>query len=361
MISENFKKLIIFSLIGFSAFLHACAEREGDTGITLFESLLPDHTLVTFENNLEFDPDFNIYNYRNFYNGGGVAVGDISGNGLPDIFFVGNKVANGLYLNKGDFEFEDITESAGVSGNMAWSTGVSFVDINGNGLLDIYVTNSSEVPEDERRNELYINNGDLTFTEQAAEYGLDDPGYGIHAVFFDYNSNGLLDMYLLNNSNEAISNFDISDNQRMIRDDLGGDKLFRNEGGYFTDVSVEAGIYGSEIGFSLSASISDINRNGLLDIYVANDFFERDYLYLNNGDGSFEEVLSDQLRSITAASMGSDIADLTNNGWPDIYVSDMLPADDRREKTITTFEPWELYQGKTTMDTAISLHEMFFN
>jgi enediyne biosynthesis protein E4 len=155
---------------------------------------------------------------------------------------------------------------------MAWSTGVSFVDINGNGLLDIYVTNSSEVPEDDRRNELFINNGDLTFTERAAEFGLDDPGYGIHAVFFDYNGNGLLDMYLLNNSNEAISNFDISDNQRLIRDDWGGDKLFRNEGEYFTDVSEEAGIYGSEIGFSLSASISDINRNGHPDIYVATDF-----------------------------------------------------------------------------------------
>jgi enediyne biosynthesis protein E4 len=346
MISENFRKLVIFSLVGLLIFFHACTEKESETGITLFESLLPDQTLVTFENNLEFDPDFNIYNYRNFYNGGGVAVGDISGNGLPDIFLVGNKVPNRLYLNKGDFEFEDITESAGVSGEMPWSTGVSFVDINGNGLLDIYITNSSEVPENERRNELFINNGDLTFTEQAAEYGLDDPGYGIHAVFFDYIGNGLLDMYLLNNSNEAISNFDISDNQRSVRDNWGGDKLFRNEGGYFKDVSEEAGIYGSEIGFSLSASISDINRNGLPDIYVANDFFERDYLYINNGDGTFEEVLDDQMRSITAASMGSDIADLTNNGWLDIYVSDMLPADDRREKSITTFEPWELYQEK---------------
>ncbi|MGF1669273.1 MAG: FG-GAP repeat domain-containing protein, partial [Balneolaceae bacterium] len=313
---------------------------------SLFQSLPSERTNIHFENRLSFDHEFNIYRYRNFYNGGGVALGDISGNGLPDIFLTGNMVQNRLYINKGDFKFEDITEQAGVGGTKTWSTGVSFVDINGNGLLDIYVTNSGEVEEDQRRNELFINNGDLTFTEMAAEYGLDDPGYSIHAVFFDYNGDGLLDMYLLNNSDEAIGSFDISENQRHVRDDLGGDKLYRNDGNFFVDVSEEAGIYGSEIGFSLSASIADVNRDGWPDIYVANDFFERDYLYINNGDGTFREVLEDNMGSISAASMGSDIADISNNGWPDIYVSDMLPQSERRLKTVTTFENWERFSDK---------------
>jgi enediyne biosynthesis protein E4 len=344
---RTFLRYVLLKLMtGLIFFLQACSSETVETEETLFELTPADHTNVTFENRLAFDPDFNIYRYRNFYNGGGVAAGDISGNGLPDLFFVGNMVPNRLYLNKGKFEFEDITESAGVTGTMTWATGVSLVDINGNGLLDIYVTNSGEVPEDERKNELFINNGDLTFTESAAEFGIDDPGYGIHAVFFDFNSNGLLDMYLLNNSNEPIGNFDISDNQRLVRDPYGGDKLYRNEGGSFTDISEQAGIYGSEIGFSLSATVSDINRNGLPDIYVANDFFERDYLYLNNGNGTFREVLDDQIKSMTAASMGSDIADLTNNGWPDIYVSDMLPDENRREKNMTTYETWEIYRDK---------------
>ncbi len=335
----------IISILIFSA---SCTSETHDE--VLFEKLSQDQTGIDFENKLSFDPDFNIYRYRNFYNGGGVAAGDISGNGLPDLFFIGNMEPNRLYLNKGDFTFEDVTEYAGVAGSMGWSTGVSLVDINGNGLLDIYVTNSGLFDEDERRNELFINNGDLTFTESAAEYGLDDPGFAIHAIFFDYDGDGDLDMYLLNNSNRAISSFDISENLRDVRDEHGGDKLFRNDNGTFVDVSEEAGIYGSEIGFSLSASIADINRNGLPDIYVANDFFERDYLYLNNGDGTFREVLDEQMRSISAASMGSDIGDLNNNGWPDIYVSDMLPQSNRRLKTMTTFEDWDRYTEKVEYD-----------
>ncbi len=313
----------------------------------LFESLSPKVTGIDFENRLTFDSDFNIYKYRNFYDGGGVAIGDINGDGLPDIFLTGNKVPNRLYLNRGNYQFEDITESAGVAGSMKWSTGVSMADLTGNGLMDIYVTNSGLFPAEERKNELFINNGDLAFTERAAEFGLDDTGFGIHSLFFDYDGDGDLDLYLLNNSNRAIGSFDISQNERHLRHEGGGDKLFRNDGGVFTDVSEKAGIYGSEIGFGLSASVSDVNRDGLPDIYVANDFFERDYLYLNNGDGTFREVLEEQMGSISASSMGSDIADLTNNGWPDIYVADMLPADDRRLKTITTFETWELYNNKS--------------
>ncbi|MEX1269215.1 MAG: VCBS repeat-containing protein, partial [Balneolaceae bacterium] len=267
---RNIRSSVNFCCIitALSLLLWSCSGSESGND-KIFESVSSEVTGIDFENSLSFDPDFNIYTYRNFYNGGGVATGDINGDGLPDLYLTGNMKPNRLYLNKGNFEFEDITESAGVAGKMAWSTGVSMADINGNGLLDIYVTNSGNVNGDERRNELFINNGDLTFTEKAAEYGLDDPGYGIHAVFFDYDGDDDLDMYLLNNSNKAIGSFDISNNQRETRDEEGGDKLFRNDDGQFTDVSEKTGIYGSEIGFSLSASVSDVNRDGLPDIYVA--------------------------------------------------------------------------------------------
>lgn len=316
---------------------------------SLFENLSADLTNVSFENRLNFIENFNIYTYRNFYDGGGVAVGDLSGNGLPDIYFTSNMGGNKLYFNKGDFIFEDVTEQAGVAGTRKWSTGVSFADINGDGLLDIYVTNSGDF--DDKKNELFINNGNGTFTESAAQYGIDDNGYSIHATFFDYNGDGYLDLYLINNEDEPIDSFELSENLRHERDYLGGDRLFRNDGDIFTDVTEEAGIYSSIIGFGLSATISDINRNGLPDIYVANDFFERDYLYINQGDGTFNEIITDDvIRSMSAASMGSDIADLNNNGWPDIYVLDMLPEDENRLKVVTTFESPELYRDKIEWD-----------
>ena len=335
----DFKKVTLSSLFPLLLlfFIISCSKNNQET---LFQSLSAGETNIDFQNELKFEKEFNIYRYRNFYNGGGVAAGDLTGNGLPDIYFINNTGKNRLYLNEGDFKFQDITDQAGVGGEKKWSTGAALVDINGDGLMDIYVVNSGEFSEDERRNELFINNGDLTFTEMAGEYGLNDPGYGIQSYFFDYNGDGLIDMYLLNNSDEAIGNFDITNNQRDERDPFGGDKLFRNEGGSFTDVSEEAGIFGSEIGFSLSASISDLNRDGWPDIYVANDFFERDYLYINNQDGTFREVLDEQMESISAASMGSDVADLSNDGWPDIYVLDMFPESNRRLKTVTTFEDW---------------------
>ncbi|MDX1642409.1 MAG: VCBS repeat-containing protein, partial [Balneolaceae bacterium] len=265
---------------------------------------------------------------------------------LPDLYLTANRGPNHLYINKGDFVFENVTNQAGVSGSKPWTAGASFVDINADGFVDIYISNSGEFETDERRNELFINNGDSTFTESAENYGLDDPGYSIHASFFDYDLDGDLDMYLVNNSDAAIGEFELNENHRIIRDEFGGDKLFRNDSGFFTDVSEEAGIYGSEIGFGLSASISDLNRDGYPDIYVANDFFEHDYLYMNNGNGTFDEVLTNQMYSTSAASMGTDVADLTNNGWADIYVSDMLPTSDQRTKQITTYENWERFSEK---------------
>ena len=330
----------------FALLFSACRQSavEPPPGNTLFTLMPAAYTGVAFENKLSFDKDFNIYTYRNFYNGGGVAIGDINNDGLPDIYLSSNMGPNRLYLNKGNFQFEDITEKAGVAGTRAWSTGVSMVDINGDGLLDIYVCNSGSVQGDNKQNELFINNGDLSFTESGEAYGLADQGYSTHAVFFDYDNDGDLDCYMLNNSYQAIGSFNLRKNERPVRDPEGGDKLYRNDGGRFTDVSEEAGIFGSVIGFGLGVTVGDVNGDGWLDMYISNDFFERDYLYINNGDGTFSEVLEQQMRSISAASMGADMADINNDGLPDIFVTEMLPETDARMKTKTQFENWDKYQ-----------------
>ncbi len=310
----------------------------------LFEKLPASRTGITLSNDLSYDEDFNIYKYRNFYNGGGVAIGDVNNDGLLDIYMTANQKPNRLYLNKGDFQFEDITESAGVKGERAWATGASFADVNGDGWLDIYVSNSGDVKGDNKQNELFINNGDLTFTERAEEFGVADRGYSTQASFFDYDKDGDLDLYLLNNSYRAIGSFNLQRNERGERDPIGGDKLYRNDGDTFTDVSAEAGIYGSIIGFGLGVTISDFNRDGWMDMYVSNDFFERDYLYINNRDGSFSETLERSINSISGASMGADAADMNHDGYPEIFVTEMLPEPEERVKTVTTFENWDKYQ-----------------
>ncbi len=326
--------------------ISACRHKPADIppGDTLFTLMPASYTGVSFENRLKYDKDFNIYTYRNFYNGGGVAIGDINNDGLLDIYLSSNMGPNRLYLNKGNFQFEDITDKAGVAGTRAWSTGVSMADINGDGLLDIYVCNSGNVNGDNKQNELFINNGDLTFTERAEAYGLADKGYSTHAVFFDYDKDGDLDCYMLNNSYQAIGSFNLRKNERPVRDPEGGDKLYRNDGGRFTDVSEQAGIYGSVIGFGLGVTVGDVNGDGWLDMYISNDFFERDYLYINNRNGTFSEVLEQQMRSISGASMGADMADINNDGLPDIFVTEMLPEPEDRIKTKTTFENWDRYQ-----------------
>jgi hypothetical protein len=217
-------------------------------------------------------------------------------------------------------------------------------DVNGDGWIDIYVCNSGDIKGDNKENELFINNGDNTFAERAKEYGVADRGFTTHAAFFDYYNDNDLDLYILNNSYQAIGSFNLFKNERPKRDSLGGDKLLRNDNGHFIDVSEQAGIYGSIIGFGLGVTVGDINKDGWLDIYVSNDFFERDYLYINNGNGTFNENLTEQIASISGASMGADMADINNDAVPDIFTTEMLPADNARLKTVTTFENWDRHQ-----------------
>jgi enediyne biosynthesis protein E4 len=311
---------------------------------TRFVKIESEQTGIDFSNDLVFNKDFNIYTYRNFYNGGGVGLGDFNNDGLLDVYLTANMKPNKLFLNKGDLRFEDITENAGVAGKKAWSTGVAVADINGDGFQDIYVCNSGDLKGDNKENELFINNGNLTFTERAAEYGLNDKGFTTHAAFFDYDNDGDLDAYILNNSYQAIGSFNLRKNERPLRDSMGGDKLLRNDDGKFTDISEQAGVFGSVIGFGLGVTVGDANKDGWMDIYVSNDFFERDYLYINRKDGTFEEVLTSSMKSISGASMGADMADINNDAYPDIFVTDMLPFENDRIKTVTTFEDWNRYQ-----------------
>ena len=341
---SNKLRMLMVLFVPLFVLLISCNNNESTASNTLFQKLDASYTHINFSNDLKYDDKFNIYTYRNFYNGGGVAIGDINNDSLPDIFFTANMLPNKLYLNKGNMQFEDITEKAGIGKIGKWSTGVSMADVNGDGFLDIYVCNSGDIKGDNRQNELYINNGNGTFTEKAHEYGLDDKGLSTHAAFFDYDHDGDLDMYLLNNSFKAIGSFNLQQNERNIRDSVGGDKLFRNDGNHFTDVSAQAGIYGSVIGFGLGVTVGDVNNDGWQDIYVSNDFFERDYLYINQHDGTFKEELEDQMMSISNASMGADMADINNDGNPDIFVTEMLPEDDANIKTKTTFENWDKYQ-----------------
>ena len=310
---------------------------------TLFEIQDNRSIGMAFENTLEFSNEFNVYTYRNFYNGGGVAIGDINNDGWADVYLTANQKPNQLFLNKGGFTFENISESAGIGGNRAWSTGVTMVDINADGYLDIYVCNSGDVSGDSKQNELFINQKDNTFKEEAAAYGLADKGFSTHASFFDYDKDGDLDVYLLNNSYQAIGSFDLRRNERPKRDVLGGDKLLENQDGIFVDVSEKAGIYGSVIGFGLGVTVGDVNNDGWEDIYVSNDFFERDYLYINNRDGSFKETLTVSINSISGASMGADMADINNDQKADIFVTEMLPSNYERLKSVTTFENWDKY------------------
>ncbi len=329
----------------------SCVEKKS----ILFTKIPSKQTGISFTNAIENSDDLNIFSYRNFYNGGGVALGDFNNDNLPDIYLISNMESNKLFINKGNFVFEDITDKAGVSGEKAWSTGAVAVDINGDGLLDIYVCNAGYLPEkSNQENELFINNGDLTFTEKASEYGLNQNGYTIHAAFFDFDMDGDLDAYILNNSFMPVNTLNYSNQRDLVAEDWpvkdflkgGGDKLLKNEDGVFNDVTKEAGIYSSLIGFGLGVTVGDVNGDHFPDLYISNDFFERDYLYINKGDGTFSEEIEKRMGHISLASMGADMADINNDGFPELFVTEMLPDEERRLKTEVQFENYGNYYLK---------------
>lgn len=335
---------IIFYLVFIT--LYSCNNKQH----SLFEKMESSTTGINFINTLTEDQEHNLLAYEYFYNGTGVATGDINNDGLTDIYLTGNQVPAKLYLNKGDWKFEDITQTAGVAGKNAWKTGVTMADVNGDGLLDIYVCYSGFGTEEERAKQLFINNGttktgEPSFTEQAAAYGLNAPGtYTSQVVFFDYDRDGDLDMFMLNHANMFYSPFFNTRRLRNLRHPQFGNRLYRNDispsggGGrgeaHFTDVSSGAGIYGNGINFGLGIAVSDLNNDGWPDLYVSNDFEEQDYLYLNNRNGTFSEVCKDVFAHISRSTMGVDIADYNNDLLPDVVSLDMLPEDNHRQKIL---------------------------
>ena len=360
--SKNIWFLII-AVIGF--FVCSCeSDKQGsapmeETQNKLFTLTDPNKTGIDFTNTVINEKEYNIFKYRNFYNGGGVAIGDINNDNLPDVFLTANMGENKLYLNKGDFKFEDISITAGITGTKPWSTGVVMVDINQDGLLDIYVSHAGHVKDSDQDNELFINNGDLTFTEKADAYNLAKTGFSVQASFFDYDKDGDLDVYILNNSNIPVNTLGYAEQRDKRAEDWDniplifrgmGDMLLRNDDGKFIDVSKESGIYGSLIGFGLGVVISDVNGDLYPDIYVTNDFYERDYLYINNGDGTFKEDIKKWAGHINLSAMGIDMADINNDGNIDVFATDMLPEDDKRVKTVMEFEGYNIFKLKQTKD-----------
>jgi hypothetical protein len=340
----------IYLLLFVSIFLFACTKSKD---AQLFE--LVENSGIQFTNTVTDEKDNNIFKYRNFYNGGGVGIGDINNDGLADVFFTANQGANKLFLNKGEFKFEDISNKAGFSNKDQWSTGVTMVDINNDGWLDIYVANAGNMmQEDLRKNQLFINNHDLTFTDSAEAYGLANNGYTTHASFFDYDMDGDLDCFMVNNSPIPVNTLnyanarDIRAENSAVADFLkgGGDHLYKNEGGKFIEVSAEAGIHGSLISFGLGVTIGDVNGDAWPDVYVSNDFFERDYLYINQKNGKFKDEIETYTEHNSIASMGTDMADVNNDGYPDIFTTEMLPDNDFRLKTTTSFDNIDIYRLK---------------
>ncbi len=348
-----YKSYVVFSLLVVASCKQEYSVEKSTK--TLFTQIDNKAAGISFINTVTNKDHFNIFNYRNFYNGGGVGIGDINNDGLPEVLLTSNMDENKLFLNLGNFKFKDISIASHIVGSdKRWATGVVFVDINNDGWLDIYICNAGYQKGMSTRNELYINNKDLTFTEQAKDYGLDEDGYTTHAAFFDYDKDGDLDCYILNNSFIPVNTLNNSNKRDLRAKDWdvpdmlkgGGDKLLKNDKGIFKDVSEQAGIYGSLIGFGLGISVSDFNDDGWPDIYVSNDFFEKDYLYINNQNGTFEEDLENRVGHTSLSSMGSDVGDINNDGLVDLFATDMLPDEDKRLKTTTSFENIDVHNLK---------------
>jgi hypothetical protein len=337
-----------FILILLILCLISCTEHSKDK---LFVQLDASKTGVDFSNELEETPIMNIFNYMYFYNGGGVAVGDVSGDGLADLYFTSNQSENKLYLNKGSFVFSDVTKFAGVGGDQGWTTGVTMADVNGDGLLDIYVSQLGQHLSITGKNQLYINLGSdqegiPSFENQAEKYGLDISSYATQASFFDYDLDGDLDMFQLNHSVHNNGTFGKKNLFVNTYHPTAGDRLFRNDGNRFTDQTKESGIHSNAIGYGLGIAHSDFNYDGYPDIYIANDFHEDDYLYLNNQDGTFTNVQKQSLRHTSRFSMGVDIGDINNDGKMEIVTLDMLPEDPIILKSSAAENLYDLYHYK---------------
>lgn len=343
-------RLGCFLLVG--AFLLGCKK---PVEKTLFE--LMDNTGIDFINEVHDTKEENSFQFRNFYNGGGVAIGDLNNDSLPDVVLTSNLGNNKIYLNKGNFKFEDITAGSGFDQQGRWSTGVTLVDINHDGWLDVYICSSGNITSGNRKNQLYINSGNkavVSFTEQGAAYGLDLSGYCTQAAFFDYDLDGDLDCFLINNTPIPFGTLnyaglrDSSEAAWKIPEQYkgGANHLLRNDEDHFVEVTREAGIHSSLLSFGLGLSVADINGDGYPDVYVGNDFLERDYLYINQKNGAFKDELESWMQHISMSSMGTDVADINNDGYPDIYTTDMFPDDDYRLKTTGTIDNFDLYRSK---------------
>jgi hypothetical protein len=333
----------------FFAFLLLFSCKREDKKEQLFTLLPSSSTHVDFKNQLTETDKVNIIEYLYFNNGGGVAAGDINNDGLIDLYFTSNQGKNKLYLNKGNFQFEDITDAAGVTGTGDWKTGVTMADVNGDGFLDIYVCEVGNYKGLHGKNQLFINQGNNTFKEEAHDYGLDFQGFSTQAAFFDYDKDGDLDMYLLNHSVHTSRSYG-NVSLHFDRDSLAGDRLYRNDlvdgKRVFHQVTKSAGIYSSQIGYGLGVNICDINNDGYPDIYVSNDFHENDYLYINNGNGTFSERSVQSFAHTSRSSMGNDVADINNDGLLDVMVLDMLPFDEKIKKQSGGEDDYELAELK---------------
>jgi hypothetical protein len=343
---STYSIVLLFTLLSF-----ACKSPSTDQP-KLFE--LVEDCGIQFENMVTDGKKENSFLFRNFYNGGGVGLGDINNDGLSDVFLTSNMGENKLYLNTGNFQFKDITQSAGFQQDSMWSTGVLLVDINNDGWLDIYVCNSGHMTNGNRLNKLYINNRNLTFTESAKKYGLQHKGYSTQVSFFDYDLDGDLDCFIIDNSPIPVNQLGYNNKRDLPQEKWnvgeflkgGGNHLYQNDNNYFTDVTTQSGIHSSLISFGLGVSVGDVNQDGYPDIYVSNDSYERDYLYINQKNGQFKDEFEDRILHTSFSSMGSDLADINNDGLPDIFNTDMLPDDDYRLKTTGAFDNIDLFNTK---------------
>jgi enediyne biosynthesis protein E4 len=342
---ENLPGLFLILLL-----IWSCSTKDDRQPGWLFNKVSSSQTGIDFSNDLQEDDDFNIVEYLYYYNGGGVATGDINNDGLTDVYFTSNQGSNKLYLNKGEFRFEDITETAGAQGQGNWKSGVTMADVNGDSFLDIFICGVGNYKKFDGRNQLLINNGDLTFTDQTEKYGLTFSGFSTQGAFFDADNDGDLDLYLLNHSVHTPRSY----GNVLLRnqsDRLSGDKLYENQliphgSERFKEITSAAGIFSSQIGYGLGIAIADLNEDGYSDIYVCNDFHENDYLYINKKDGAFSQELEKTIPHSTRFSMGVDIADIDNNGWKDVLTMDMQPSDEEIIKTTAGEDPYDIFEFK---------------